>query len=232
MKSNMDTLIKFYRPGTDDDRFIIPELVNYDMYRFKKVLSRFFKNKTGHVIDCGAQIGVFSKLCAKYLNSTIHAFEPQPDNFNLLKKNLDCENGNSLNTILHNKAVGLNNSKIRLYDEGGTGRFSCVPRNTNVSSIEIECIDLREYVKPLDSILIMKLDLEGYEATLINNAAEKLLKNVKVLIIEEHHEKINHNYIKKCGFKLWFYPATNLMNRVLTKTHFVKYRHFVYRKVT
>ena len=51
-----------------------------------KIIKSYIKNKT-IIIDIGANIGFYTILFSKYSkNSTILAFEPDKNNFNLLKK--------------------------------------------------------------------------------------------------------------------------------------------------
>jgi FkbM family methyltransferase len=231
MQINSDpSFVLHYRKNTDDYRFTIRELVIQDMYRFNGKLSAYLKNKEGIIIDCGAHIGVFSKLCAEKINGTVHSFEPQPENFEYLRKNMTRTDGRQYDAVLLDKAVGLEDKKIKLYSGTGTGMFSCVSRNQKDHYIEVDCVDLREYISRFERVKLLKLDLEGYEAHIINNGAEKILSNVDMLVLEEHDCAINHELIKRCGFKLWFYPTIGLRSKILTNARFWKSRHFVYIK--
>lgn len=241
-KRKKDLAIEHYRVGTDDDRFVIPEILDKDMYQFRGKLSRFLQGRNGHLVDCGAHIGVFSRLCVEYMSdvSILHCFEPQPENYRLLRKNLSAfEEEEPGRIVMHQKAVALENGTIRLFNGSDTGRFTCVPVVNHNDSIEVECIDLADYLRKLDKVLILKLDLEGFEARILNVAAEKILRNVEVLILEEHHEPINHDLIKANGFRLWYEPTTLDPSRRFVRTWLRKSfglsssssRHFVYKRM-
>src|SRR5260370_33118079 len=80
--------VRYYRQGTDDTNFVIPELIQGNMYR-GEMLAAALQDVEGPVLDCGAHIGVFSVLLASNgVKQPIHAFEPEPENYALLERNI------------------------------------------------------------------------------------------------------------------------------------------------
>lgn len=84
---------------------------------FKKIV------KEGDVvIDLGANIGYFALLAAKLVGPTgkVFAFEPEPQNFSYLKKNVELNN--YTNVMIEQKAVSNYNRRTKLficpYDSG------------------------------------------------------------------------------------------------------------------
>jgi tRNA G37 N-methylase Trm5 len=78
------------------------------------------------VLDLGANIGYYTLLFAKKVGDEgrVYAFEPDPTNFSLLKKNVEI-NGYR-NVVLIQKAVSNKNGKLKLYlneDNKGDHRF-------------------------------------------------------------------------------------------------------------
>src|SRR5690606_10712192 len=121
---------------TDDDRWIIPEVIQQDMYCVKDRLAELEPAERSYVIDCGAHIGAFSIMCAKYLkNVEIISFEPNPDSYWYLKRNAK-EFGNI--TAL-NKAVSVADGVLNLYSpdqNDWSGQWTSIPNSNECLSIE------------------------------------------------------------------------------------------------
>ena len=67
------------------------------------------------VIDIGAHIGYFSLIFAKLVgnNGKVFSFEPEPENYKILKKNIEINNYQ--NVILEQKGVSDINNSVKLY---------------------------------------------------------------------------------------------------------------------
>lgn len=198
------------RSGTDDDKWVVPELVDLDMYRFEE-LAKLAPNGEVSVIDCGAHIGVFSSLCAEFFpHAIVHAFEPQPDNYSLLVSNTGLYQGR---VKAMQAAVGVESGRLSLHKQGGvsdgfTGRWSMVPEDGGgQDSVEVDVIELRDYIRQLDKpVFLMKMDLEGFEAMILSHLTQQDLSQIGILVIEEHHVPIDHGHIRAAGHKLVFNP--------------------------
>lgn len=207
-------VVDHFRPGTDDTKWAIPELVDQDMYRVGDLVYSL-RDTDGPVLDCGAHIGVFSCVLAAHgLSNPIHAFEPEPANYELLVKN--AQKYPTISTI--NKAVGCGEAQLCLTDCGGTGRWSAVPRDGDGrASIRVEAVDLYDYIRNLDRVALLKLDLEGFEAEILNRMPADVLDKVFLLITEEHHRPINYERLRDAGFWLWYTPLGMPRHRVFRK---------------
>jgi FkbM family methyltransferase len=152
----------------------------YETAQFKKNI------KAGDtVVDLGAHIGYYTLLAAKCVGKQgkVYAFEPDPHNFSLLKKNITV-NGFQ-NVILVNKAVSDANRKTKLYlSERNKGDHRLYNSNDKRKSITVDTITLDSYFKQLDnpSIDLIKIDIQGSEMKAIQGS-EKILKENKHLII-------------------------------------------------
>jgi FkbM family methyltransferase len=194
-----------YRQNTDDDIWVIPELINKDMYRIKNVLSKLEPGYPTYVIDCGAHIGAFAIMCSTYLkHASVISFEPNPDSFYYLEKNAATFS----NIRPLQKAVDIKDGTLDLYSPAQadwSGRWSCTPNGN--ASITVESINLFSFIKKLDKpVFILKLDLEGYEELIINNATEDDLSTIKIIVVETHTDSFNHDKLKSFGFELMFNP--------------------------
>jgi FkbM family methyltransferase len=137
------------------------------------------------VIDVGANAGMFSHM-AFYLNPRVEiiAFEPLPmmaDSVNALMQR------NNMNLRCIPKAVGREIGTATLesphgYD--GTSRI-CVSGQTTGQAIQVEVTTLDQELKGRP-VLVMKIDVEGFEEEVIAGGTETLSRT-KFLIIEAHN---------------------------------------------
>jgi FkbM family methyltransferase len=151
------------------------EIFDDEIYRFQ------IDNPKPFIIDCGANIGMsviyFKTLCPE---STVIAFEADPEIFKALKKNM--ENFKLENVILENKAIWISDAGVKFQLEGGySGR---IPLNGDRADIiEVKSARLRDLLhKKID---FLKIDIEGAETEVLRDSAD-LLSNVDLLFVEYH----------------------------------------------
>ncbi|MHC4939826.1 MAG: FkbM family methyltransferase [Planctomycetota bacterium] len=193
--------IEHFRPGTTDDRYVIPELIDKDMYRIRH-LADLIEPYPGDLIDGGAQIGVFTCLLAENTDRTIHSFEPTSANFPYLEKNTE-RFGDRVQR--HKQALALHAGTLRMTEqEGNEGNFFSSPDGEGE---EVEAISLPDFIRGLGHVALLKLDLEGAEAAILNETEEEDLTRVGVLVIEEHDRPIDHRRLKRIGFSIDFRPG-------------------------
>lgn len=194
-----------FRKDTDDDRWVIPEVIGYDMYCVESKLAEIEPDYPSYVIDCGAHIGAFSIMCIKYLrNVEVISFEPNPDSFNYLNEN--AKKFGRIHAI--NKAIAINDGPLNLYfpdQSDWSGRWSSLPNNNEF--LTVEAVDLFSFIGQLDrEVFILKLDIEGYEEFLIDAAQENDLEKIRCVVVETHTDNFNHQKLIDYGYKLLFTP--------------------------
>lgn len=148
----------------------------------------FYENqiKNGDiVIDIGANIGIFTLLFAKLVGSNghVYAFEADPTNFEILKKNIEINSYQ--NTTLENKAIFHKNEKINLFlSPSNPGDHRIYDSNDGRKSIQINSIILDDYIlqKKVD-VDFVKIDVQGSELSVIQGM-KKLLEpnNIKIMM--------------------------------------------------
>lgn len=145
------------------------------------------------IADLGANIGIsvlyFKRLFPK---AKIVAFEPIPDNFKILEKNIT---ENQLDDIeLIEAVIAPKSGKLIIFEPIGEGEWKSgagiIPKGwkgiqTN-KEILVEAVGIRELLR--EKIDLIKMDIEGMEYEVIRNAGE-LLRNGKNWIIEVHPRK-------------------------------------------
>jgi FkbM family methyltransferase len=139
------------------------------------------------IIDGGANIGLFAILMKnRYPQSVIVCVEPDPENFEILKKNT------SLYDDIHCENCGIWNkkTKLKVYDKYKTGKWGIIVEedsvNGNISAISINALLEKYSIAHID---VLKLDIETSEKKLFSDNFEAWLKQVKTLIIELHDWK-------------------------------------------
>jgi FkbM family methyltransferase len=136
----------------------------------------------GVYLDVGANIGVTSLALASKRAITIHAFEPDPINFQMLTANL------AINCPKH--TVSLH--QIALGDETGTVAFEVNPTNAGDNRlagsgrsamgenrwkrIEVQVRRLDDVVGEISGPIVAKIDAQGAEAKIIAGGYQTLSK--------------------------------------------------------
>ena len=153
--------------------------------------TKIFKNSINEgdiVVDVGASIGYFTLLAARLVGNKgkVFAFEPGPENFKILKKNVEVNKYD--NIILEQKSVSDINGKINLNFTEHIGFHS-----TDFSSDDPVClrlpttsITLDKYFENLNligKINFIKMDVEGGEFKVLSGMRTilKQQKNLKIL---------------------------------------------------
>lgn len=135
------------------------------LYPYANEQTNFFKNniKQGDIVlDLGANIGYFTCLFAQLVGKTgkVFAFEPEPNNFKLLKKNVEV-NGYK-NVTIEQKAVTNKTSKIKMFLSNSPKDHRIYDPNDNRDFIEIDAIALDDYFKDFDQeINFVKSNVQG-----------------------------------------------------------------------
>ena len=118
-------------------------------------------------VDVGAHIGYYTLLAARRVGPTgkVYAFEPEPNNYAWLQKNVGMNGYRNVVTVP--KAIADRTGPIRLYFGNTTGTHSICPRiEDKKESTLIEAITLDEFLEAegWPYIEVIKMDIEGAEA--------------------------------------------------------------------
>jgi FkbM family methyltransferase len=165
------------------------------------------------IIDIGANIGYYA-LLESILSpkGTIYAIEPVPQNFNLLKKNVELNNRH--NVLLYNYAIGdINgNSTMYIYDKCNWSSFTKNPYGNIVSTINVPLITLDEFIKSSmnKSPNFIRMDVEGFEYNILKGAFNTLNSVSPLIICIEFHPHLMSkenimacvDILKTSGFKI------------------------------
>jgi len=159
-------------------------------------------------IDIGANQGIYTLVASKNKNiKKIYSFEPVPENFSLLKKNIKLNNSSRI--IPKKVAISsYNESRYISFDKNHTGTSSLDLKKKNSDKlIWIKTINykyLNELIK-LNYKLIIKIDVEGHELVVLKQIIKSnLIKKTDFIFIEINFKKNNFVKIKKIFKKFQF----------------------------
>lgn len=166
----------FVRKGTDDDEGV-DEIWNENVYRMHP---DYVRGRV--VVDIGANIGAFSVWAAAAGASEVHAYEPEPANFEILKRNAEPYS----NIVLHQRAVSAIEGKIgTMHVPGSASGSSVMSLDPLAAEGEVEVVRFRKVIRDLD-IAVLKMDIEGGEYMAFHDVNSEDLSAVQRLVMEIH----------------------------------------------
>jgi len=182
------TLIDNFKLYIDkSDRIVSEKLLVYK--KWEEYETKIFKEnlKTGDtVLDIGAHIGYYTLIASNKVGKRgkVYAFEPDPKNFKLLKKNIS-ENGCS-NVALINSAVTLKGGQIKLFlNKENKGDHRAYDSKDGRESISINSMKLDEYFKNNKKVDVIKMDIQGGEFKALKGGLNLLSHNKRIKIFSE-----------------------------------------------
>ena len=137
------------------------------------------------IIDGGANIGMAVVYFKKHFpQARILAFEPSPEAFHLLARNVAANNLRGVE--LHNVALAPEAGELPFYLDGLNG--SLRPYAAGVRSLQVPARRLADFMKPTETLDLLKLDVEGAEPGILADLAQTgLLSNFRQVIVEYHY---------------------------------------------
>lgn len=133
------------------------------------------------VLDIGAHIGYHTLTMAKLVGpgGKVYAFEPDPVNFALLKKNIEV-NGYQ-NVVLWQKAVSNKNGQEKLYIGKKSNALNRIYNSRHSqSSINIESVRLDDFIE--GRVDLIKIDINGGEGIAFEGMQSVLRRTSKIIL--------------------------------------------------
>jgi FkbM family methyltransferase len=181
-------LIAMTPPGSTERfwlRSLTTDLAEYGFVFAGKELDVPNASQPKVIIDCGAHIGCTAVLFAnRFPEATIYALEPEESNFELLQRNATPYP----NIVPLKLGVWTHPSHLKIVDAGyGHWGFMTEEVDEGVQgAIEATSIDelMRRY--GISQIDICKINVEGAEREVFEEAADSWLPHTKAILIELH----------------------------------------------
>jgi FkbM family methyltransferase len=141
-------------------------------------------------IDVGAHIGFYTCLVASIVGESgkVYAFEPMPAHYDLLLKNIE-ENGyqeivKPFNVVCSDVNGNMNVSKI--------SNMFVVGYKGSSEQVSVEAVRLDDFI--VDTVDIVKLDVEGHEPEVLRGMTSILSRDHPIIISE-----INEYWLRSCS---------------------------------
>ena len=135
----------------------------------------------GSFLDIGANIGSFTLIASEQEKALVYAFEPHPDTFRLLQRNVNLNR--RANIMLFNVAAGQIDGQVYLTDEAGSATNHIEARGADrtiaVSCNRMDTVCSRHAIHPQ----YVKIDVEGFEYDVLSGFGA-YLEAVDLLMIE------------------------------------------------
>lgn len=202
-----------------------------------------------NVLDIGANIGFYASILSDLVgkNGRVHCFEPDLINFKHLQRRVQTLS----NVTINQKAVGSKTEKIKIY----TSKELNVDHRTYQPEVydtekEIEAMSVDDYVflKKIDKIDFIKIDIQGYEMQAIRGMEKTLNSNPNIKLISEFWPyglrtagsslSEYYNYLVQLGFNIQILDKNKLkalrLEEVKSMEHLDKelyYNIFAFRNV-
>ena len=181
------------------------------------------------VIDVGANQGQFAIAASKgYPQANIYSFEPLPETFLVLKKNVgEYDRIKSFNT-----ALGSEQGVIDFYKNNHSHASSALPVSTFQKNqlpetsitqkiqVPVERLDRIADKLVLEAPVLLKLDVQGFEKQVLEGSSG-IINKIDFLVFEASFIQMYdgetlfnelHDYVQSCGFEL-VAPVGALQNK-------------------
>jgi FkbM family methyltransferase len=189
------------------------------------LLHLFIREKT-HVIDIGANIGLYTKFMSKYAgkDGRVISIEPIPETYNYLKNNiqkLKFENVTPLNVAISDK-----NGKVMMEVPKFRDNRENLYEAKIVDDTDNTCIHCEVETKTLNDVCnqyhvkpsFIKCDVEGHE-WFVFKGADYILTNYKPALLVEINEDLTSpnlntssllDFLNKKGYQIFIYKNNHL----------------------
>jgi FkbM family methyltransferase len=170
-------------PATRAAVWPVLEVFGLHAYRFGDL------DLTGlHVLDIGAHVGAFSvAICSAFRDTTVVSFEPAPDTYEYLKRNVE-QNGFGSRITTHNVAVSDRTGRVHLAIGSAADSTNALVDAASAATLEVESVTLNEVLTAgaPHRFDVCKIDCEGAEYSLVDNTSPESWASIRFILLEYH----------------------------------------------
>lgn len=174
---------------------VYEHFVYYDYPEQHFKLARQFFTPNMIIFDVGANIGAAALYFdANAPDCEVHAFEPYPRTFFRAKKNFSINK--EANIILNNFGLGDKISEHMIYElnERNPGMNRILPnihdKEINGSPVKVDTLTNYFNSCGLDTLSLIKIDVEGFEMKVVQGAVETIKKYKPLMLVEIVNENL------------------------------------------
>lgn len=151
-------------------------------------------------MDVGANIGSYTLLASGVCKARTISFEPDPQNMALLRRNIEL-NGLHTLVVLEQAAVGADDGEVDFTVGQGTDNRVTTANVGGTQRVSMRKIDSIAATPPI----MIKVDVEGYEAEVFRGAQATLGSPVLKAIITEGQKPADIAPLLSAGFSQYEY---------------------------
>ena len=189
-------LLKFKAPIYDYEFFCRANKDDFKLMTVHEdeIINKFTPESGDIVIDVGAHIGLYTIIGSRRvgLRGKVISLEPHPDNYNILKRNIELNHLN--NVIALNSAASSSKSSIKLYlpgeDKGFTKLYTIMPnRAVTQNFVEVDANTLDDILQALniEQVNWIKIDVEGAELEVLKGTTGVIRRSPNMRLLLEIH---------------------------------------------
>ena len=176
------------RPLTTDEKVVDEVLLRA---AYEKPRLGFLIEPGDRWLDLGANIGTFVLLCMVRGAASVTAYEPEPENFDMLQENIrwNARQFPDTKVRVEEAAVGAKAGTMPLFLCGGEYnkyRHSLVLRKRGGRKIDVPVLAFRDVIRGIgyDGYDGIKMDIEGAEIEILETMKPSWLKKIRKLVLE------------------------------------------------
>jgi FkbM family methyltransferase len=143
------------------------------------------------VLDLGGNVGLYALyVAAANARVRIFSFEPSSENLALFRQNLDRNPRQAGQINVFPMALGPYNGTATLSLDRSPAEYAIVDREEDARRTEqVRCVDLATALDMMqvDEFDLVKIDIEGAEAGLLESATDEQLRRFKAVVLEWHY---------------------------------------------
>lgn len=175
------------------------------------------------VLDCGANIGTFTRTALSRGASKVIAIEPAPDNLECLRRNFKDEIA-SKRVVVYAKGVWDKDDwlDLHLHDHNSAADSFLIRGKDGERSIQVPLTTIDKLVRELGlaKVDFIKMDIEGSEPNALKGAQETLAKFHPRLAMSVYHEPDHPTVVPELiraawpGYQMECGPCAVVNNRI------------------
>ena len=179
------------------------------------IVGRFTPKEGDTVIDIGAHIGRYTITSSKQVGDSgkVVAIEADPDNFQLLKRNIALNN--LTNVLPLNYAVFSTRTRMKLYEQSASAKYNSVmfaraAESKNYVEVNADTLDNILKQNGVNQVNWIKIDVEGAEFEVLKGSTKTLSGESISLFVEIHNiENPSHydnivDFLKHDNYEITF----------------------------
>ena len=169
--------------------YVVKEMTNfYEALEYYGKKNNILNKKDIYMLDLGGNLGIYPSYFGR-LGYTVISFEASPRNYYIMEKNYCQINRNSENIIIINRGVSNQEKICNYYTQItglGNGMLKCDENKESldndgfhwIKTFEVPMIKLSSFIPYFanKNLALIKLDIEGSEALVMQDAIEFITK--------------------------------------------------------